>query len=201
MFTAGLLAPWSKASCVHLQDSLSCKLGAPFIAKAIVTLHWRNARPANKPCHELRHKVRGVTLFSCLSKETAEPWRLASAEFGLKLWSILLLLSNCFANEAHPGTISKSLCYMCSFLQAWVSEPPSFGMHMHSAALSSHRGLDKHATLRGRWKAACLCLVSLSVFCFFAPLLDWHGLSNNMAGRQYESLPGFYPLKWFSVTF
>lgn len=69
------------------------------------------------------------------------------------------------------------------------------------AALSSHRGLDKHATLRRRWKAACLCLVSLSVFCFFALQLDWHGLSNNMAGRQYESLPGFYPLKWFLVTF
>lgn len=106
------------ASCVHLQDSLSCKLGAPFIAKAIVTLHWHNAGPAYKPCHELRHKVRGVTLFNCCSKEAAEPWRLASPEFGLKLSSVLLLLSNCFANEAHPGTISKSLCYMCSFLQA-----------------------------------------------------------------------------------
>lgn len=130
MFTAGLLAPWSQASCVHLQDSLSCKLGAPFIAKAIVTLHWHNAGPAYKPCHELRHKVRGVTLFNCLSKETAELWRYALPEFGLKLSSVLHLLSNCFANEAHPGTISKSLYYICSFLQAKVSEPPSLGMHM-----------------------------------------------------------------------
>lgn len=90
---------------------------------------------------------------------------------------------------------------MCSFLQALLSEPSSFCMHMHSAALSSHGGLDKHAKLGGRWKAACLCLVSLSVCCFCVPQLDWHGLSNNMAGRQYESLVGFCPLKLYSIIF
>lgn len=125
----------------------------------------------------------------------------APPELGLRLQSILLLLSNCFANEAHPGRISKHLCYMCSFLQALVSEPSSFCMHMHSTALSAHGRLDKHAKLGGRWKLACLCLVSLSVCWLCVPQHDWHGLSNNMAGRQYESLVGIYPLKWYSIIF
>lgn len=90
---------------------------------------------------------------------------------------------------------------MCSFLRALVSEPSSLCMHMHSAALSSHGGLDKHAKLGGRWKAGCLRLVSLSVCGFCILQLDWHGLSNNMAGRQNESLVGFYPLKWYSIIF
>lgn len=166
-----------------------------------MTLHWCNARPANKPCQKHTHKTPDVALLNSLSQQTAEMHHLASLEFGLRLQSILLLLSNCFANEAHSGTISKSLCYMCSFLQALVSEPSSFSMHMHSTALSSHGRLDKHARLGGRWKAVCLCLVSLSVCWFCVVQLDWHGLSNNMAGRQYESLVGFYPLKWYSIIF
>lgn len=125
----------------------------------------------------------------------------APPELGLRLQSILLLFSNCFANEAHPGRISKHLCYMCSFLQALVSEPSSFCMHMHSTSLSAHGRLDKHAKLGGRWKPVCLCLVSLSVCLFCVPEHDWHGLSNNMAGRQYESLVGIYPLKWYSIIF
>lgn len=73
--------------------------------------------------------------------------------------------------------------------------------YAHGAALSSHGRLHKHAKQGWRWKAACLRLVSLSVCCFCVPQLDWHGLSNNMAGRQYESLVGFYPLKWYSIIF
>lgn len=42
--------------------------------------------------------------------------------------------------------------------------------------------------------SACLC-------CFCGPHPDWHALSNNMAGRQYESLVKFCPLKWYSITF
>lgn len=196
MFTAGLLAPWSQASCAHLQDSLSFKLGAPFIAKAIVTLHWRNAGPARKPCHELRHKVRGVTLLNRLSKEAAERWRRQNL-----VWSCRAFYFCCqIALQMRPTLAPfQRACVTCA------ASPRHKFLNLHRwlcicAALSSHRGLDKHATLRRRWKAACLCLVSLPVFCFFAPQLDWHGLSNNMAGRQYESLPGFYPLKWFPVT-
>lgn len=128
-----------------------------------MTLHWCNARSANKPCQKHTQDTGCNPLEFPLS---------ASPEFGLRLQSILLLLSNCFANEAHPGTISKSLCYMCSFLQALVSEPSSFCMHMHCTALSSHGKLDKHAKLGGRWKALCLCLVSLSVCLFCVPQLD-----------------------------
>lgn len=166
-----------------------------------MTLHWCSARPANKPCQKHKHKVLDVIILNSFSEQTAQLYQLASIKFGLKLQSILLLLSNCFANEAHPGTISKSLWYMYSCLQALVSEPSSFCMRMHSTVLSLHGGLDKHAKLGGRWKAACLCLVSLSVCCFCVPQPDWHHLSNNMAGRQFESLVGFYPLKWYSITF
>lgn len=148
-------------------------------------------------------KVRGVTLFSCLSKETAEPWRLPSPEFGLKLSSVFTFVVKLLCKWGPPWHRFKELVL-------YVRLPPgrSFWTSVVRCAyaqrctkLWAHRGLGKHATLRERWKAACSCLVSPSVFCFFAPQLDWHGLSNNMAGRQYESLPGFYPLKWFSVTF
>lgn len=45
------------------------------------------------------------------------------------------------------------------------------------------------------------CVFSLPVCCFCGPHPDWRALSNNMAGRQYESLVKFCPLKWYSITF
>lgn len=118
------------------------------------------------------HAHKDIMFFSSLSKQTAEWNQLASPEFGLKLLSILLLLSNCFANEAHPGTVSKKMCYMCSFLEAVVSEPSSFSVHMHSSVLSSLGGMDKHAKQGEKLKAASLCLLSLSVCCFCGPHPD-----------------------------
>lgn len=67
-------------------------------------------------------------------------------------------------------------------------------------AWSSHGRLDKHAKLEGRWKA-CSCLVSLSVCWVYVLVLDWQGLSNNMAGTRYGCLVAFYPLKWYSIIF
>lgn len=143
-----MLAPWSKTAPLCLKDSLSCKLSTHSLPKQ--SWHctaWCNARSANTPCQKSPHEMWNVTLFSFCTEQTAELNQLASPVCSLKLWSILLLLSNCFANEAHPGIVSKSLYYMCSFLQAFVFEPSSFCMHMHRTALSSHGGLDKHARL------------------------------------------------------
>lgn len=45
------------------------------------------------------------------------------------------------------------------------------------------------------------CIFILPVCCFCGPHPDWRALSKNMAGRQYESLVKFCPLKWYSITF
>lgn len=169
VFTAGLLAPRSQASCVHLQDSLSCKLGAAFIAKATVTLHWRDAWTAHKPCHMLRHKVRGRNPSSTASRR-----KLASRRqefFGLKSSSVFTFVVK-IALQMRPTLApfqrARVVC-AASSRQKFLSRHRRVCI---CSALSSHRGLDKHATLRRRWKAACLCLVSLSVFCFLAPQSD-----------------------------
>uniref|UniRef100_A0A7N8WN64 Protocadherin 11 n=1 Tax=Mastacembelus armatus TaxID=205130 RepID=A0A7N8WN64_9TELE len=67
--------------------------------------------------------VVGCDSLSKCSSTSSDPYSVSecTVPVGISRSCILLLLSNCFANEAHPGTISKGLCYMCSFLQRRVT--------------------------------------------------------------------------------